>query len=472
MILVANAAALVGDWLVARVRRSTEPVGPRRVRRTLEFLGPTFMKLGQVLSTRPDLVSPAYEVELSKLQDNAPPVPWTDIEVLVTGALGVAPDSAFEAFSHEQLAAASIGQVHAARLQDGTEVVVKVRRPGVVAQIALDLVLMRNTARAVARLPWARRFDPVGLAEEFAGTITAELDYVCEGHNAERLAEEFLGDDGVTFPTIIWDRTADGVLTETRITGAKITDTVSIEHAGLDRSAVARNFARAYLTMVFVHRFFHADPHPGNVFVGHDGVIGFVDFGMVGVVDERTGRGLVTVLSALVAADPRELATVLTDLGVATTARDRAGLEGDLDRLLRQYGNVPLEELELAAVVADLMEVVRARDLRLPSRVALLLKTVVMCEGVAARLDPGFRLIPLLVPYAAGSPVVRPDRFARPAAQLEDSDRQPETSLTSGTRQGTALERTASVSGIPSASSQGSSTTSGQTATPNSNRSR
>ena len=421
MILVANLVALAGEWLVARIRRTTEPVGPRRLRRTLESLGPTFMKLGQVLSTRPDLVSPAYEAELSKLQDDAPSVPWSEIEVLVTGALGASPDRSFGEFTHEPLAAASIGQVHAARLHDGTEVVVKVRRPGVVAAIALDLVLLRTAARALSRLRAARRFDPSGLAEEFTGTITAELDYLREGHNAERLAAEFHGDDRVAFPTIIWDRTADGVLTETRIVGAKITDTASIERAGLDRTAVARDFARAYLTMVFVHRFFHADPHPGNVFVGHNGVIGFVDFGMVGEVDESTGRGLVTVLTALVAADPRELANALTDLGVATAA-DRVGLEADLDRLLRRYGDVPLQELELAAVVADLMEVVRDRDLRLPSRVALLLKTVVMCEGVAARLDPGFRLIPLLVPYAAVLSGDHPDSTT-PQCHDQEQDR-------------------------------------------------
>ncbi len=412
VVTLANLVALGGAWLVARIARRPPSAGPRRLRHTLESLGPTFMKLGQVLSTRPDLVSPAYEAELSKLQDAAPPVPWTDIEALVTRALGGPPHTRFAEFSREPLATASIGQVHAARLEDGTDVVVKVRRPAVVSEIALDLVVMRRAARAATWVRAARRFDPVGLAAEFGATITAELDYVSEGRNAERLAGEFAGDDRVTFPTIIWDRTADGVLTETRIVGAKIDDTGAIGRAGLDRAVVARDFAVAYLTMVFVHRFFHADPHPGNVFVAPDGVIGFVDFGMVGSVDEQTGRGLVTMLTALVAADPRALATALTDLGVATTALDRVGLESDLDQLLRRYRDVALQDLQLTAVVADLMAVVRHRDLHLPSRIALLLKTVVMCEGVAARLDPGFRLIPLLVPYAA---------------QLNDAPPDPET---------------------------------------------
>jgi ubiquinone biosynthesis protein len=295
---------------------------------------------------------------------------------------------------------ASIGQVHAARLDDGTEVVVKVRRPGVVDAIGVDLRLMRAVARVVARLPAVRRFDPVGLSAEFAATITGELDYLREGRNAERLAEELRSDEGIQIPSIVWDRTREDVLTETRVIGTNIDEVGAIEQAGLDRAVVARAFADAYLTMVFVHRFFHADPHPGNVFVRDDGVIGFVDFGMVGEVDDATGHGLVTVLTALVAADAPQLAGALVDLGVAGAAHDRPGLEHDLRDLLDRYGDVALQDLSLAAVVGDLMAVVRRRDLHLPSRIALLLKTVVMCEGVAARLDPAFRLVPLLVPYA------------------------------------------------------------------------
>ena len=328
----------------------------------------------------------------------------------MTKSLGRSPERAFEEFDREPIAAASIGQVHAARLADGREVVVKIRRPGVVAQISVDLALMRRAARAVAHVPAARRFDPVGLALEFERTITAELDYPLEGRNAERIAEHFSGDDGVAAPKVVWDHTSAGVLTETRIRGAKIDDRTAIADAGLDPAAVARAFAHAYLTMVFVHRFFHADPHPGNVFVTETGVIAFVDFGMVGSVDEPTGRGLVAVLTALAATDANRLANALVQLGVATTTADRAGLETDLRDLLDRYGDVELQDLKLTAVINDLMEVVRRRDLHLPSRIALLLKTVVMCEGVAAHLDPSFRLIPLLVPYAAQLATPEPER--------------------------------------------------------------
>jgi ubiquinone biosynthesis protein len=363
-----------------------------------------------VLSTRPDLVSPAYEAELAKLQDAAPPVAWADVEATVTRALGGDTQSLFGGFTRAPLAAASIGQVHEARLVDGTDVVVKVRRPGVVAQIDVDLRLLRRAARLAARLRAARRFDPVGIAAEFGATLDAELHYVQEGQNAERIARELAGLSRVQVPAVVWDRTTDDVLTETRIVGAKIDDLATIDEYELDRRVVARDFADAYLTMVFVHRFFHADPHPGNVFVSPEGMIGFVDFGMVGSVDEQTGRGLAEVLGALVTTDAVTLARALLTLGIAGSVVDRAGLETDLAELLGTYRDRPLEDLRLAAVIADLMAVVRRRDLRLPSRIALLLKTVVMCEGVAAQLDPDFQLVPLLLPYAArlATPGVEP----------------------------------------------------------------
>ena len=358
------------------------------------------MKLGQVLSTRPDLLPPTYEVELAELQDAAPPVPWSEVRAALERGLGAPPEEAFGRLDTTPLAAASIGQVHAGLLADGTDIIVKVRRPGVVEQVEVDLALIDAASRVLARLPIVRRFDPVGLAHEFASTLRRELDYTLEAANAERLRAELSSMQGVEVPMIVWDLTTESVLTETRVFGAKIDDQTAIDALALDRPAVARRFADAYLTMVFVNRFFHADPHPGNVFVTADGTITFVDFGMVGEVDAATGDGLVAVLGALVSADAAGLAAALLHLGIATVDADRTGLERDLDALLATYRDQRLEDLHLARLVADLMGVVRRRNLLLPSRIALLLKTVVMCEGVAAQLDPDFRLLPLLVPYA------------------------------------------------------------------------
>jgi ubiquinone biosynthesis protein len=379
-----------------------EHPGPEHLRRAFEELGPTFIKLGQVLSTRPDLVPPEYESALAVLQDAAPTVPTADIVGAVESALGQPLRQMFSVFEAVPVAAASIGQVHSARLADGTDVVVKVRRPGVVQQVQVDLELLNRLAEAASRRSSiARRYDPVGLANEFGATLLAELDYPREGRNAELVAASFADNERVHVPRVLWDLTGDGVITEERIRGIKIDDLRALDATGLDRAKIAQTLADAYLSMVFVHGFFHADPHPGNVFVEMDGRVAFVDFGMVGSVTTRTGCGLAKMLLALVAADPAKMADGLLRLGIACHDVNRTAFERDLARFLEQYSRLPLEQLHLSPLIADVMSVVRAHRLRLPSDLALLLKTVMMCEGVAAQLNPAFELIPLLIPYAA-----------------------------------------------------------------------
>jgi ubiquinone biosynthesis protein len=403
-VLSRHTLATVGDVVGVRLRSRRfrhEPVSPRHLRRALEELGPTFMKLGQVLSTRPDLVPPAFDAELARLQDSAPPVPTEDVVRAIEGALGRALDEAYAWFDPAPLAAASIGQVHAARLPDGTDVVVKVRRPNVVDSIEVDLDLIEKVAAIAGRRAFLDRYDPVGLAHEFRVTMGGELDYVQEGRNADAVAAAFADEPRVHVPHVFWSHTCDGVITEERVRGCKIDDGEAIDAAGGDRVAVARAFADAYLSMVFVQRFFHADPHPGNVFVEADGRIAFVDFGMVGQVAPGTRLGLGKVLLALVAVDVVQMADGLFDLGIAAGTIDRRAFEADLERLLHRYAFVPLEQLRIGPLLNDVMAVVRKHRLRMPSDLALLLKTVMMCEGVAAKLDPSFELVPLLVPYAA-----------------------------------------------------------------------
>jgi ubiquinone biosynthesis protein len=389
--------------------------GPVHLRHALEDLGPTFVKLGQVLSTRPDLMPPDYETELARLQDAAPTVPPRDIISAVENALGRNLREAFARFELAPLAAASIGQVHAATLPDGTDVVVKVRRPHVLEQVHIDLDLLDRLAAVMARRSAvAARYDPVGLAREFGTTLLGELDYIHEGKNAELLAAGFDNEPGVHIPKVYWDYTRVGVITEERIRGIKIDDTRALDERGIDRRAVARRFADAYLSMVFVRGFFHADPHPGNIFVESAQRIGLVDFGMVGEVAPQTRRDLGTILLALVANDPSRMADGLLRLGIACDDVNRLGLEQELAGFLARYTGIPLERLRIGPLLTDLMRVVRAHRLRLPSDLALLLKTVMMCEGVAAQLDPSFELVPILVPYA-NQPAHDDDR--RPDAQ-------------------------------------------------------
>jgi ubiquinone biosynthesis protein len=271
----------------------------------------------------------------------------------------------------------------------------------VIEQVDIDLALLERVAGSAARRDAFARYDPVGLAREFATTLRGELDYVREGRNAAEVAAEFATNPRVHVPVVFWSHTCPSVITEERICGIKIDDAAAIDAAGHEHGAIARAFADAYLSMVFVHGFFHADPHPGNVFVEADGRIAFVDFGMVGVVTPDASRGLRTVLRALVAVDATKLADGLLQLGIACDHVDRPAFEADLGRLLAQYTNVPLERLRVGPLLNDLMAVVRAHQLHLPSDLALLLKTVIMCEGVAASLDPSFELVPLLLPYGA-----------------------------------------------------------------------
>ncbi len=380
----------------------TPHVTPVRLRRALEELGPTFVKLGQVLSTRPDLVPPDFEAELSRLQDAATPVPQELVVAAAESELGCRINDAFASFDPIPIAAASIGQVHAATLPDGSDVVVKVRRPNVVQQVQLDLELLERLARiAERRSELARRYDVSSLAREFADTLTGELDYEREANNARVLAAAFSGDAGVHIPHVFSDHTRSGVITEERIRGTKIDDVRALDALGIDRVETARRFADAYLSMVFVRRFFHADPHPGNVFVEPDGGVAFVDFGMVGAVSDATGAGLGTILLAVVACDGAQMVDGFFSLGVAHEGLDRAPLEHDLTLLLAQYAGRPLQEIEIAPLLTHVMSIVRAHHLKLPTDLALLLKTVMMCEGVAMQLDPSFELVPLLIPYAS-----------------------------------------------------------------------
>jgi ubiquinone biosynthesis protein len=289
-VLLRHASGALVDQLESSVRFPgwRQPTAARsptatRLRRALEDLGPTFMKLGQVLSTRPDLIPPRFETELALLQDSAPIVETAHVRSTIEGTFGRPLNDLFARFDVEPIAAASIGQVHTATLPDGRHVVVKVRRPGVVAQVAVDLQLLNGVARFIGRhCEVFSRYDPVGLTQEFGATLCAELDYPAEGRNAERIAANFADDDTVHIPAVAWELTSQVVITEERIQGIKIDNLAALDAAGHDRPRLAQRFANAYLSMVFAHRFFHADPHPGNVFVERDGRVGFVDFGMVG----------------------------------------------------------------------------------------------------------------------------------------------------------------------------------------------
>jgi ubiquinone biosynthesis protein len=287
----------LGRWIpfhhgvLGHEQRSEPYTRPEHLRLALEELGPTFIKLGQILSTRSDLLPPDFLSELTKLQDAAPPVAASTIRTLIDQELGAAPEELFTEFDAEPLASASIEQAHAATLHDGTAVVVKVRRPDVIPTIEQDLEILQNLAMEASRR-WeaAADYNLTGLASEFARTLRSELDYLQEGRNAERFARNFASNPNVHIPEVFWPVTTSRVLTLERIIGIKVDDVAALDSAGINREELASRAAELAYAMIFEDGFFHADPHPGNLFIEAGGRIGLIDFGMVGEVDDRLAR--------------------------------------------------------------------------------------------------------------------------------------------------------------------------------------
>ena len=378
-------------------RRTT----PEYLRIALEELGPTYVKIGQLLSTRPDLLPPEYQRELARLQDDAAPVPWPRIHEELRQELGADPLDTFGSFNTAVMASASIGQVYAATLKDGTEVVVKVRRPGIAEEVAQDLEILQNLANTASK-HWeaARAYDLTGLMEEFAQTLRSELDYLQEGRNADRFQLNFEDSAAISIPKVYWEQTTSRVLTMERMHGMKVTDTAALDAAGIDRPELARAATAAEMKMVFDDGFFHADPHPGNLFVEPGGRVGLIDFGMVGEVDERLRNQLSGLFVAIVRKDPERMANSLLRINASGERVDRVKLRMDLGPLIRMYSGKDLRTAPVGSIVTTGLGILRTHRIQLPREMALMLRMLIMTEGMGEVLDPDFRLGPVLAPYA------------------------------------------------------------------------
>jgi ubiquinone biosynthesis protein len=370
--------------------------GAEHLRDALLELGPTFIKLGQVLSTRPDLIPPTYEEALSSLQDSGPPLPFSAVRDAIGHELSRDPAEAYAWLGDEPIAVASIGQVHPARLTDGRAIVVKVRRPGIIPTVDSDLAILQMLAKLA--IFGRRRKVVLGFIDEFATTLRTELDYVAEAESADRIRPS-LSALGVHVPVVIWELTTSGVLTLERVHGTKITDFAMLEEMDVDRRAIARDLIYAYLKMVFADGFFHADPHPGNLFVEADGRLAMVDFGMMGTVTAPVRAALVEILLALATRDSMRSAAALGALGIVPDGVDEVRFAAELERLISASVELPAGEMRVAPLLVDFMAVSRRHHLSFPRELGLLVKTVVMCEGLAARLDPTFALLPLLAKF-------------------------------------------------------------------------
>ena len=370
------------------------------LRMALGELGATFIKLGQALSTRPDLIPPDYVAQFAFLQDSAPTVAFDQICQVVCDELGRAPENIFKEFDPQPLASASIGQAHAGTLKNGQEVIVKVQRPGVATQIELDLEILSGMAEwAEAHTAFGCDYNLPALVDEFAYTLRNELDYQREGHNADRFRRNFATDSGVYIPQVNWEFTTDRVLTIERVAGIKIAEVSALDEAGINRRTVAENAVRVMLREVFEFGFFHADPHPGNFFVQPDGSIALIDFGMVGRLDNRLQEAMLRVGLAVSRQDVARLVDEFYTLGVAGTRAKRPVLQRDLDHLLSRYTGRPIKEIAVAQVTNEIMTIALHHRLQLPAEFVMLFRVVAMSENLGAQLDPDFRLFEFAAPY-------------------------------------------------------------------------
>ncbi|WP_210063574.1 AarF/ABC1/UbiB kinase family protein [Pseudarthrobacter sp. PvP004] len=411
------------------LRRLTERNRPARMRRFAQRfhglaveLGGLMIKVGQFMSSRLDVLPPEITAELEGLQDEVPPVPFPAIRALAEAELGAPLEAVFASVEETPIAAASLGQAHRAKLLPGnaedtglSSVVFKVQRPGIDTIVDVDLAALRRVGGWLSRIRIvSHRADVPALIKEFAQTSLEEIDYLNEAANSERFAADFVDDARVTVPGVVWERTTRRVLTLEDVTAIKITDAESLRMAGIDPASVAPVFASVMFDQLFTNGFFHADPHPGNIFVTpHAGSserpwkLTFIDFGMMGEVPAKTRRGLRKLLIAAASRDGKGLVAAISDVGVLMPSADTAELERAMTQLFARFGGMGFAELrdvdprEFRDFGAEFGSVIRSLPFQLPENFLLIIRAMSLTSGVCSSLDARFNLWDSVEPYAA-----------------------------------------------------------------------
>jgi ubiquinone biosynthesis protein len=383
-------------------RPPPRPVGAgARLTLAMIDLGPTFIKLGQLLSTRPDLLPPELLAELDRLQDTVPPFPGEQAVEIIETELGRPIHELFIGFELKPLAAASLGQVHTAYLRNGEAVVVKVQRPGIASTINTDLAIISDLAAlAQERTDFGQQYDLVDLAWELSTLLRREIDFTNEGLNADRFRHNFEDNHTVHIPKIHWDYTTRRVLTSERLFGIKINQVAALDAAGANRPQLARHSLQLILEEVFDHGFFHADPHPGNIFALPNNVIGVVDFGQVGTLGPDATRQLLLLLVSMINRDGDGATRAMMRLGMFSRYDITMKLRRDIQRFIDRYVDRSMSELSFTELSEELFGLSRRHQLTMPSQIALLLKTLIMTEGTGRLLDPDLDIFGIARPYA------------------------------------------------------------------------
>lgn len=383
--------------------RSEEPQlpPPAVLRNILIELGPVYVKLGQVLSTRPDLLPPEYINELTALQAEVPPVSWEDVEVVILQEIRRPLEEVFTTINPQPVAAGSIAQTHRATLKDGREAALKVQRPGIDITIEQDINLIRSLADLVSLTKVGQYYDLKALAEEFANALRAELNFSREAEYTDQLHRNLSGSrwikpDSLVVPEIYWDFTTEKLLVMEWLNGVPLL-TARLGDAGTngssaEKQAIVNLLIRAFFQQIYIDGFFHADPHPGNLFYLNDGKVALLDCGMVGRLDPRTQQILTEMLLALVNMDAQRCAQLTLQLAESVEPVNLARLEAEYDRLLRRYYSLSLSQINFSQLFYEILQKARANNLRVPGNMGLYAKTLANLEGVARKLDPNFNL--------------------------------------------------------------------------------
>ncbi|MDR0355865.1 MAG: hypothetical protein LBJ64_09065 [Deltaproteobacteria bacterium] len=375
------------------------PTRPRRLRQALEEMGLVFVKLGQYLSTRQDILPPEYLAELAILQDSVPPMPSTEVERILKEEL---PEGIIEEISEKPLAAASIGQVHEARLTDGSEVVVKVRRPGLKRQIATDMEILAELAGQVERyLPFPEFVQPKDVVAEFKRNLNSELNFRLEAVNLERFGRYYSQWARVKIPALRKSLCTENILVMEKISGLRLDDLEGFKRTGIDPASVAKLVSKAAIDQIMRFGFFHADPHPGNILVMPGPVLGYLDFGLIGVVDRRFRDSLMGLALGVVKKNEAGVVRHLLRLTRRETAPNREKLELEIGAFMETHLSGSLKDIKIGLLLKDALELLTQHELIIPNDLLLLVKTLVQLESLGLKLDPNFNVInevrPILV---------------------------------------------------------------------------
>ena len=394
------------DWSYWKGVTEEKKVARRRfqaiwVRETLLDLGPTFIKVGQLFSTRADLFPTEYVEELSKLQDKVPAFSYEQLEVIVEQDLGKTVHQLYRSFDPVPLAAASLGQVHKAQLHSGPEVVVKVQRPGLRKLFEIDLQILKGIARYFQNHPkWGRGRDWMGIYEECCRILWLEIDYINEGKNADTFRRNFRNCDWVQVPRVYWRYAAPRVLTLEYLPGIKISHYEALDAAGIDRKSIAQKGAEAYLQQLLNDGFFHADPHPGNIAVSADGGLIFYDFGMMGQIQSNVREGLMETLYGIAAKDGQRIMDSLINLGALVPTGDMSPVRRSIQYMLDNFMDKPFENQSVSAITDDLYDIAYNQPFRFPATFTFVMRAFSTIEGVGRGLDPQFNFMEVAQPFA------------------------------------------------------------------------